>query len=194
VLALLQNLEHIVVSHLRRPRPGRRPWLGIRMASTAVTPTQEMASRLSTGHNYLLGPDPGTKSNIFVPAGALRSTVNDLLKLLSAVLGYTQTPLAPAIRATLAVHRPMAPLMARIVAVVAGGTERDQIHLGWSSTREKGVEVVWHAGAAPGFRSFIGFDRGMRRGVVVLSNVGNSGVDDIGMHLLESEGSASGRE
>jgi D-alanyl-D-alanine-carboxypeptidase/D-alanyl-D-alanine-endopeptidase len=154
------------------------------MASTAVTPTQEMAARLSAGHNYLLEPDPATKSNIFAPAGALRSTVNDLLKLLSAVLGYTQTPLAPAIRATLAVHRPMAPLMARLVAVVAGGTGGDQIHLGWSSTREKGVEVVWHSGAVPGFRSFIGFDRGMRRGVVVLSNAGNSGVDDIGMHLL----------
>jgi serine-type D-Ala-D-Ala carboxypeptidase/endopeptidase len=159
------------------------------MASTAVTPTQEMASRLSPGHNYLLEPVTGNKPNIFAPAGGLRSTVNDLLRLLSAVLGYTQTPLAPAIRATLAVHHPMAPLLPRLVAVVAGGTGADQIHLGWSSTREKGVEVVWHNGAVPGFRSFIGFDRGMRRGVVVLSNAGNSGVDDrgvddIGMHLL----------
>jgi len=154
------------------------------MASTSVTPTQEMASRLAAGHNYLLEPVTGSNSNIFAPAGALRSTVNDLLKLLSAVLGYTETPLAPAIRATLAVHRPMAPLMARLVAVAAGGTGGDQIHLGWSSTREKGVELFWHSGAVPGFRSFIGFDRGMQRGVVVLSNAGTSGVDDIGMHLL----------
>lgn len=159
------------------------------MTSTAVTPTQEMASRLSTGHNYLLEPVTGAKSNIFAPAGGLRSTVNDLLKFLSAVLGYTQTPLAPAISATLDVHRPMAPLTARLVAVLAGGTGGDQIHLGWSSTREKGVEIVWHNGGVPGFRSFIGFDRDMRRGVVVLSNARNSrvddrGVDDIGMHLL----------
>ena len=159
------------------------------MASTAVTPTPEMESRLSTGHNYLLEPVTCTKATIFAPAGALRSTVNDLLKFLSAVLGYTQTPLAPAIRATLDVHRPMAPLPARLVAVVIGGNGGDQIHLGWSSTLDKGVEVVWHNGAVPGFRSFIGFDRGMRRGVVVLSNARNSrvddrGVDDIGMHLL----------
>jgi CubicO group peptidase (beta-lactamase class C family) len=159
------------------------------MASTAVTPTPEMASRLSKGHNYLLEPVTGTKANIFAPAGGLRSTVNDLLKFLSAVLGYTQTPLAPAIRATLDVHRPMAALPARLVAVVIGGNGGDQIHLGWTSTREKGVEVVWHNGAVTGFRSFIGFDRGMRRGVVVLSNARNSrvddrGVDDIGMHLL----------
>jgi D-alanyl-D-alanine-carboxypeptidase/D-alanyl-D-alanine-endopeptidase len=154
------------------------------MTSTAVTPSQDMASRLSTGHNYLLEPETGTQANIFAPAVALRSTVNDLLKFLSAVLGYTQTPLAPAIGATLAVHRPMAPLTARLVAVVAGGTGGDQIHLGWSSTRENGVEMFWHNGAVSGFRSFIGFDRGMRRGVVVLSNAGISGVDDIGMHLL----------
>jgi len=153
------------------------------MASTAVTPTQEMASRLSTGHNFLLEPVAGTKPNVFAPAGGLRSSVNDLLKLLSAVLGFTQTPLAPAIRATLSVHRPKAPLMGRVVAAIAGGTGGDQIHLGWSSTREKGVEVVWHNGAVPGFRSFIGFDPSMRRGVVVLSNA-ESGVDDIGMHLL----------
>ena len=88
------------------------------MASTTVTPTQEMSSRLSTGHNYLLEPVSGTKANIFAPAGALRSTVNDLLKFLSAVLGYTQTPLAPAIRVTLDVHRPMAPLPQSSLCIV----------------------------------------------------------------------------
>lgn len=121
------------------------------MASTAVTPTREMASRLATGHNYLLEPVAATESNIFAPAGALRSTVNDLLKFLSAVLGYAQTPLAPAMRTTLTVQRPMAPLMARLVAVVTGGPGGNQIHLGWISTRNKGVEVVWHNGAVQGF-------------------------------------------
>ena len=41
-----------------------------------------------------------------------------------------------------------------------------------------------HDGGTGGFRSFIGFDPKARIGVVVLSNGNRSGVEDIGLHLL----------
>jgi hypothetical protein len=48
-----------------------------------------------------------------------------------------------------------------------------------------GREIVGHNGATGGFRSFVGYDPKERIGVVVLSNASTlSGVDDIGLHLL----------
>jgi len=51
-----------------------------------------------------------------------------------------------------------------------------------------GREIVWHNGGTAGYRTFIGFDRAARTGVVVLSNAGTAaGPDDIGRHLLDPE-------
>jgi len=55
------------------------------------------------------------------------------------------------------------------------------------TTPINGREVVWHNGGTFGFRSFLGYDPQARRGVVVLSNTFTAaGVDDIGMHLLDT--------
>ena len=48
-----------------------------------------------------------------------------------------------------------------------------------------GREIAWHNGGTGGFSSFVGYDPKARTGVVVLSNASTpSGVDDIGLHLL----------
>jgi serine-type D-Ala-D-Ala carboxypeptidase/endopeptidase len=48
-----------------------------------------------------------------------------------------------------------------------------------------GREIVGHNGATGGFRSFVGYARQERIGVVVLSNASTAtGIDDIGFHLL----------
>ena len=47
-------------------------------------------------------------------------------------------------------------------------------------------ELIWHAGGTGGYRSFVGYLRNARVGVVVLSNTSTSvGGDDIGFHLLD---------
>jgi hypothetical protein len=62
-----------------------------------------------------------------------------------------------------------------------------EIGLGWLITKPSEDEIVWHNGGTGGYRSFIGYDAKTRVGVVVLSNTFTaSGVDDIGMHLLDS--------
>ncbi|MDP4680468.1 MAG: DUF3471 domain-containing protein [Cyclobacteriaceae bacterium] len=45
------------------------------------------------------------------------------------------------------------------------------------------LEIIWHNGGTGGYRTFAGFVKGGKKGVVVLSN-SNAGVDDIGIHLL----------
>jgi CubicO group peptidase (beta-lactamase class C family) len=108
-------------------------------------------------------------------AGALRSSANDMLTFLAANLGYMKSPLAPAMAAMLSVRRP------------TGAPGGGEIGLAWLITRPSEDEIVWHNGGTGGYRSFMGYDAKTRVGIVVLSNTfTGSGIDDIGMHLLDS--------
>ena len=146
--------------------------------STGWSLTSSMKARLAMGHVYTLHPAPNTNLRLFAGSGGLRSTANDLLLLLGAQLGYQQTPLAPAMAAMLDVKFNLMPPVVRIF-------KRGQFqHLGWFETNG----LIWHSGGTPGYRSFIGFDPKRRSGVVVLSNAAvDTGVDDIGMHLLNQK-------
>jgi D-alanyl-D-alanine-carboxypeptidase/D-alanyl-D-alanine-endopeptidase len=145
------------------------------MSSTAIALSPEMKSRLAVGHSPALQPVANWDLPTLAGAGALRSTTADLLVFLAANLGYTTSPLAPAMKAMLDVRRPTG----------SGGLE---IALGWHVLTAKGHEIVWHNGGTAGYRTFIGFNRAARTGVVVLSNAGTAaGPDDIGRHLLDPE-------
>ncbi|MGA3040892.1 MAG: serine hydrolase [Bryobacteraceae bacterium] len=137
------------------------------MPDTGITLSSSMKQRMATGHNAMLAPVANWDLPTLAGAGALRSSANDMLTFLEALLGYKDSPLAPAMKAMLEVRRP------------AGQTE---IGLGWLIYSTDGREIAWHNGGTGGFRSFVGYDPTERIGVVVLSNAG--GVDDIGLHLL----------
>jgi CubicO group peptidase (beta-lactamase class C family) len=62
-----------------------------------------------------------------------------------------------------------------------------EIGLGWLIYSTDGREIVWHNGATGGFSSFVGYDPKARIRVVVISNATRSGVDDIGLHLLNPQ-------
>jgi CubicO group peptidase (beta-lactamase class C family) len=77
------------------------------MNDTRVTLTPGMKARLAVGH----GSGLAAVSNwdlppAFAGAGAIRSTVNDMLKFLAANLGITKTPLAAAMAAEVSTRRP----------------------------------------------------------------------------------------
>ena len=110
--------------------------------------------------------------SVLAGTGALRSSANDLLTFLAANLGFTKSPLAEAMAAMLAVQRP------------TGGFFVDTA-LGWTVDARGGGEIIWKNGGTGGYRSFIGYSRKARAGVVVLANA-TSGIDDIGLHLLDS--------
>ena len=145
------------------------------MASTRITLSPEMKTRLATGHNATMDPVSNWDLPTLAGAGALRSTANDMLAFLAANLGYTKSPLAPAMAAMLKVRRPT-------------GAPDLEIALGWHVFTSNGKEIVWHNGGTGGYRSFIGFDPKTQVGVVVLSNAETTaGVDDIGRHLLDQQ-------
>lgn len=142
------------------------------MSDTAIALSSAQAARFSSGHTADLKSTPHWDFSSLAGAGALRSTADDLLKLVAAELGYVDTPLKAAMADQLVPRRPAG----------RGGV---QVALGWHVWPTPEGEIVTHNGGTMGFQSFVGFNRQTGLGVVVLSNTaGLMGVDDIGLHLM----------
>jgi hypothetical protein len=120
-----------------------------------------------------LKPTPNWDIPTLAGAGALRSTVNDMLKFVAANLGLVKTSLLPAMQKSHQMQRPT-------------GSADLEIALGWHILKQYGATIIWHNGGTGGYRTYIGFDPTKNAGVVVLSNSG-WGQDDIGNHILESQ-------
>jgi CubicO group peptidase (beta-lactamase class C family) len=143
----------------------------LKMDNTAITFTPWMKAHLAAGHNAMLLPAANWDIVTLTGAGAIRSTANDMLKFLGAWLGYTQSPLAAAMKTQLARRRPT-------------GMANVEIALGWHILTNYDREIIWHNGGTGGYHTFAAFDPKSRTGVVVFSNSAND-VDDIGRHLME---------
>ncbi len=137
---------------------------------TAVTLSPELESRFAIGHNALGQPVPYWTFDALAAAGALRSTAADMLDFLVANLDPPVSRVGAALAAS---HEPRARV-----------SDTMRIGLGWHILSAAEGEIVWHNGGTAGFRTFIGFDKARRIGVVVLANSGGRGNDDLGVHLL----------
>jgi serine-type D-Ala-D-Ala carboxypeptidase/endopeptidase len=156
------SYEALVTSRIAQP---------LHMRSTVITLSTEMKARLAVGHNARLAAVPNFDYQALAGTGALRSSANDLLVFLAANLGYSKSPLAQGMAAMLKVRRP----------TTIPGTE---MALGWVMASDG---IVWRNGSTAGYRAFVGYDPKSRAGVVVLSNTfTNTGLNDIGMHLLDA--------
>lgn len=138
------------------------------MKDTRVTLTPKMEKNLALGHSGAQQVE-----NWDIPtlggAGAIRSTAVDMLKYLAANMGMQKSDLYPAMQLS---HK---------------NTRKDAsqpvVGLGWHTTDVSGTAVIWHNGGTGGYRTFTGFVKGGKKGVVVLAN-STASVDDIGLHLL----------
>jgi serine-type D-Ala-D-Ala carboxypeptidase/endopeptidase len=143
------------------------------MTSTAIALSPELRARLAPGHDAEGKPVRNWDLDVLAGAGGLRSTVDDQLRFLAANL---DPPLAGTLGKALA-----------RVLVPRRPTERPdtEVALGWHVTRRGSREIVAHNGGTGGYRSYVGFDRGARRAVVVLS-ASLKDIDDLGLHLLDA--------
>lgn len=142
------------------------------MSSTGIRLSPELRARLAQGYDAAGQPAPGWDLPALAGAGALRSTVDDLLRFVAANLGLAETALTPVLRKTHAARQKT-------------GEPGVSVGLGWHILEKHGNEIVWHNGGTGGYRSFLGFDKARGVGVVVLSN-SESEIDDIGLHLIDS--------
>ncbi len=141
------------------------------MPSTAIRLDQEMQRRLASGHNGSLEEVKNWDIPTLAGAGAIRSTVNDMLLFVEANMGKKNTALQAAMVDQQITRKP---------------TDSPDLSmaLGWHKHTRFSQELVWHNGQTGGYHSFVGFDKKRGVGVVVLCNT-SSDIDDIGLHLLD---------
>ncbi len=142
----------------------------LHMSDTAVELTQALRERLAPGHDGRLRPVANWDVPTLAGAGALRSTVNDLLTFLEANLGLSESPLQQAME------------LARLPQRHDPVSGMD-IGLGWVTATEGGRQFVGHPGATGGYASFIGFDIELGEGIVILSN-SHLSVDNLAYRLF----------
>ncbi len=149
----------------------KRILIPLQMPDTAITLSPAMRGRLAAAHDESGAPVSGWDLPALAGAGALRSTVHDMLKILATNLGKGD----PAIVAVLSETHG---------ARHATGQPGLEIALAWHVLHPFGGELVCHNGGTGGFHSWIGFASKKRVGAVVLSNSAGD-IDDIGIHIVE---------
>ncbi|HEY7236096.1 MAG TPA: serine hydrolase [Gemmatimonadaceae bacterium] len=149
-----------------------RVWTPLGMTHTGIVLSPWMKAHLALGHDDKGHVVPNWDIPTLAGAGAIRSTTNDMLEFLEANLHPERAALE---RAMAFAHEERAP---------AGNMA---IGLNWLTTHAGADTIVWHNGGTGGYRTFIGFEPSRRTGVVVMTNSGGAGADDIGFHLLDPE-------
>jgi serine-type D-Ala-D-Ala carboxypeptidase/endopeptidase len=148
-----------------------RVWTPLGMTNTSITLTPWMKQHLALGHDESGKVVANWDIPAMAGAGAIRSTAIDMLKFVDANVHPERGKVE---RAMAFAHQPRAS---------AGGAA--MIGLNWLIVHPGKDTIVWHNGGTGGYRTFVGLEPSKRVGVVVLTNTGGAGADDIGMHLLD---------
>ena len=156
-----ESFEQLVIEKICLP-------LG--MLHTKITLDDNMKENLALGHNFGVEV-PNWDIPTLAGAGALRSSLHDMLIFISANLGLINTNMREAMDLTHTIRHDK-----------AGGS---RVGLGWHITTGAEGDVIWHNGGTGGYRTFAGFVKESGKGVVVLTN-STKGADDIGLYLLDS--------
>jgi len=170
-------LGHALSLRVRQPYEEMvrdRIWKPLGMSHTAIAMTAYMKQHLALGHDDSGRVVPNWDLPTLAGAGAIRSTTLDMLKFLSANLHPARGPLERAMELARQPRAPVAP-------------PNMMIGLNWFIQRTPGGTVVWHNGGTGGYRTFAGLDPNRKLGVVIMTNSGGAGSDDIGMHLLDPQ-------
>ncbi len=132
-----------------------------------------LAKRLVGGHDEQGRPVPHWHfTEAMAGAGALRSSLADMLRFVRANLGLVAPESAPVLQLAQQVHFAEVPAPQR------------RLGLGWHFEKLPHCVALWHNGGTGGFRTFLGFVPETKTGVVVLANRARS-VDPLGFRLLQ---------
>ena len=145
------------------------------MPDTRLTLDNEQRGRMAIGYN---GAGARARENMstwpaFSGAGALFSTVHDLMRFLAWNQGEVKSDLNELLDE---LHKPRFALPRPGAAM---GLAWHILPLGASSS-----SIVWKDGGTRGYSSYIGFVPGAKSGIVVLSNAVNCPVAGVGAQIL----------
>lgn len=142
------------------------------LENTGIDLAPPAGAPFAQGHGVNGEPVGNWANPTLAGAGALRSTMYDMLLFAGANIGGGGPEISAALRRT---HEIRAQNVAPNLSMA----------LGWLvNQRFPDRPIIWHNGGTGGFHSFIGLDEKNGRAVVVLTN-GAQSIDDIGFHLLD---------
>lgn len=154
-----QSLQALLTQYICGP---------LKMKDTRLVLNQEQHLRFAEGHDGKGHPIPHWHFKALAGCGAIRSSVDDMLKYLEAHLQPDTTRmLGQAIRMT---------------EIPTYSADDVQIGLGWFHLKDLPA-AYWHNGGTGGFRSYCVYDEKKQTAVVVLSN-SVMGVDEVGENLI----------
>lgn len=162
-LAGKKKFEQLLTEHILQP---------LKMNNTGIILTTSFKKNMAIGHNYDLVQTDPWYFNVHEGCGALKSTVNDLMKFLKAQITKNNGQLASAIGYS-----------QKIQHIISSD---EAVAMGWHISRK--TDILWHNGATGGFNSFIGLQIDNKTAVVVLTNyMSVFSIDvatNIGMNIL----------
>jgi CubicO group peptidase (beta-lactamase class C family) len=165
------SYEQLVLDRICRP---------LQMKDTRIRMSPEQSSRHADGYNSTGKKIPTRELPVvYGSAGALRSTLNDMLKFLKANMAPDQCKLGKAIKMT---HEPHVPSISH-----------SRTGLAWNITSTGVSTIIWHEGQIQSHYAFIGLDREQGVGAVILASSGVP-LTDIGLHILDSRYPIAGSE
>lgn len=138
------------------------------MANTSSHIERNRASGHCDGHEV-----KGWEFLALAPAGALRSTINDMTLFLAANLGPQSNHTTKLLTKCHEEQLRISPELG--------------IGLGWMRSYDDKETIIWHNGRTGGFASFIGFNPATHKGVVILANSATDWPTELGMRLLKED-------
>jgi len=142
---------------------------GIPMNATGISIPEDIKSRFAKGHVA------GNESElVFLPqevqgAGAMYSTVNDLLKFLSANMGLIDTKLNDAMQESHAIRHSVSQFQLPFVDPSGHKTPaHGYVGSDWNIQTDLGKKIIWRDGGIDGYSSLIAFNPDKQLGVAIL--------------------------
>jgi serine-type D-Ala-D-Ala carboxypeptidase/endopeptidase len=174
------NFGYIWLSDLLSRRGGKsydallaeRVLAPLGMVDTGIALSAEQRKRLVVGHDerYRVTPE-WTNVPELAGVGGLRSSLDDMVKLVEALSGKRDTPIRETIALAVAPLRP--------------SNGRNSTGFGWvTHERPPDARVLWHNGGTGGFRSMLAINSITGKGAVVLVDSAQS-FDDLVLHLVD---------
>ncbi|MGV3503179.1 MAG: serine hydrolase domain-containing protein [Adhaeribacter sp.] len=159
-----QSFEKLVLEKICHP---------LKMHHTRIRLRPEDSTFLATGYNEYGAPTALWDLAALEGSGAIRSTLNDMVRFMQAQLG--RQPRGGLKKAISLTHQ------------VTFTNQDTAMGLGWRITRVGNKNTyLHHSGGTGGFRSFVAVNKNRRLGVVILSNTAEE-VTAIGQALMEAD-------
>ena len=149
------NYEQLLLERICKP---------LNMNDTRISMNEEQLKRLAPPYDMALKPVKNWDIPTLAGAGAIRSTVHDMIKFIKANLGPGHDPLSKALRLSHVKRHAM--------------DDGLSMGLGWHVARDG--FTLWHNGGTGGYHAWLAVspERGM--GVVVLANTANMRITEFG--------------